>query len=359
MLRFLLNVNNRLYVHFFFWIGYYLQRVFFYIERYPNSHIVQLIETLGRMPIVYLNLYLLMPLFLKRKQNFLYSISLSISLALGTMFMLEIIGLMTRVEAIHYDLNGQALYSPRRVTNQLFHLITIVIITTIIKVLKDSYQTQQINQALVQEKLETELKFLKSQVNPHFLFNTLNNLYSLILMKSDKAGQTVLKLADIMSYMLHETQHNQVGLQREVQHIQDYIDLEKLRFGDELHLSFSFEGDFQEAYIAPMLLLPFVENAFKHSVTDDETPIHIHIQGDYQAGVLRFEVKNSVAPYTPELANKIKSSGIGLKNVQRRLELLYPQKYHLDLKKEENFFLVKLALSLNTFKHDKNTLPHH
>jgi two-component system, LytTR family, sensor kinase len=194
------------------------------------------------------------------------------------------------------------------------------------------------------ENLKTELQFLRSQINPHFLFNTLNNLVSLARKKSDMLEPSLLKLSGLMQYMLIEPENDRVNVMQEVDYLKNYIELQKLRFDIEVKISFECdETGLQQYDIAPMLLIPFVENAFKHGVgmLDDR---EISIRFSVKDSQLYFEVKNNFNAQTQE--QKDKSSGIGLLNVRKRLNLLYPSNYNLDILIEGNWHIVNLRIKL-------------
>ncbi|HAS46266.1 MAG TPA: hypothetical protein DCS93_37645 [Microscillaceae bacterium] len=350
LLAFVLNLNNRLYTHLLFWLAYYILRVSAYLERYPNTPQVQFFELFAKVIAVYINLYILMPYLLKKKKNLLYGLSFLLNLAICGVIQTEVVRQMMRSGI--YDQSEYVLYSAHKTSSIVFTIFTVVAYATIIKVLKEAYQNQQVNQQINQERLENELKFLKSQINPHFLFNALNNLYSLILMQSNKAKDVVLKLSDLLSYMLYETNQQLVSLAKDVEYLQGFIELEKLRFGDELTVETHFEGDLTHTYLPPMLLITLVENAFKHSIGDEDTLVHIRISLNCTHQQLVFEVENSLPPAPAHqaednLADGSKKRGIGLRNVQRRLELLYPHKHTLEIHPTKNTYLVKMSVDLS------------
>ena len=190
------------------------------------------------------------------------------------------------------------------------------------------------------EQLRTELSFLHMQINPHFLFNSLNTIYGMSLKKSDNAPKAVLKLSKLLRYMIEETGHNTVPLEQEVTYLNNYIDLQKMRSGPSLTVTFDVQGDINTANIAPMLLLPFVENAFKYGLNNSmESPIQIELTVNREWIV--FSVINR------KFENMERhSSGIGIPNVQRRLELLYPEKHELNIQDRGDTYYVKLKISL-------------
>lgn len=343
---FILDINNRLYVHLLFWLAYYLYRVGLYYDIYMYAPIVQFLELGAKVIAVYINLYVLMPFFLKKKKNFTYGFWLLFTLFICGVIQTEVVRQMMRWGI--YDQVEYTLYTAHKTFRMIVTIAMVVGYATVIKILKNAYQTQQINQELKQERLTNELKFLKSQINPHFLFNALNNLYSLILMKSTKAEEVVLKLADLLSYMLYETNQAMVALAKDIKYLKGFIELEKLRFGEELTVDFSSQGELQQVYIPPMLLMPLVENAFKHSSGDEDTLVNIRINLHYMHPQLSFEVENTVPPMPHTLDDTLprRNSGIGLHNVKRRLELLYPQKHTLNIQSLSGSYRVTMILDL-------------
>jgi two-component system LytT family sensor kinase len=193
------------------------------------------------------------------------------------------------------------------------------------------------------EKLETELKFLKSQINPHFLFNALNNVYTLSLIQSEQTPEVVMKLSEMLRYMLYDSSQNWVTLDQEIAYIQNYISLQELKDDDPLDITGTFEVNNPKVQIAPMILIPFVENAFKHSKIEDTENGWIKIVLLEDGKEIRFAVSNSIGN---QEATKDPTGGIGLKNVQRRLELEYPGKHQLSVEQEHQQFIIQLVIDL-------------
>jgi LytS/YehU family sensor histidine kinase len=181
------------------------------------------------------------------------------------------------------------------------------------------------------------------QVNPHFLFNALNNIYSLAIIEDSKrTGGSILKLSELMRYMLYEKEDKEgkVSLDKEIRYINSYIDLIKLRHLDDIHINFSIEGDINGKLIAPLLMFPLIENAFKHGVlTEKEKPVNIDLKITDQQ--MKFSISNFNNSY-----QKDDVGGIGLQNVKKRLDLIYGEKYKLDINKTEDRFNVNLLLPL-------------
>lgn len=191
------------------------------------------------------------------------------------------------------------------------------------------------------EKITAELQLLKAQVHPHFLFNTLNNIYSFSLDSSPKTPGLILKLSSLLSYMLYECNTKEVFLEKEMEIMKNYIDLERERYGNKLDISFSVQGDVKDKLIAPLLLLPFLENAFKHGISQQIGRYWLSIDVLVKSDVLRCKIINSKNEYVAYREN-----GIGIANVRKRLEFIYPGKHELKISDEGNFFVVSLSVKL-------------
>lgn len=189
--------------------------------------------------------------------------------------------------------------------------------------------------------IKAEKNFLVSQINPHFLFNTLNNIYSLTLLNDAKGSEAVLQLSRMLDYSLYSGTKEIVNLEKDIQYITNFIDLFKLKDDEIDTVSFNYSNANQKLKIAPMLLIPFVENAFKHGNIEDVTKGVIAISIETKGNMILFECKNSFV----EKKSVDKSSGIGIANVKRRLELLYPNDHHLEIKSDENNFIVTLSIT--------------
>ncbi|HET7115204.1 MAG TPA: histidine kinase [Hanamia sp.] len=193
------------------------------------------------------------------------------------------------------------------------------------------------------EKLNAELELLKAQLHPHFLFNTLNNLYSLVYEKSDKAPKMLMRLSGLLSYVLYECKANEVLLSKEIDIIKDYVALEKERYGDRLDVSFNFSGDIEDKMIAPMLFQPFIENAFKHGTSEQLGKVWMSIDLSVKENQLYFKIINSCDNSRVAVREK---HGVGIENVKKRLELLYPGKFELQNGIEDDVYIVSLSLEL-------------
>ena len=193
-----------------------------------------------------------------------------------------------------------------------------------------------------QEKTTAELQLLKAQVHPHFLFNTLNNIYSFSLDRSPKTPVLILKLSSLLSYMLYDCKAEEVRLEKEVQIMKDYIDLEKERYGDTIEISWNVEGDTRDNFISPLLMLPFLENAFKHGASEQIEKPWMGVDISVADNILKFKITNSKNEYIAH-----RSNGIGISNVKKRLGFLYPGKHALKINDEGDFFGVSLMVKLS------------
>jgi LytS/YehU family sensor histidine kinase len=195
-----------------------------------------------------------------------------------------------------------------------------------------------------QERLQSELAFLRSQISPHFIFNILNSIVYLIRSKSSELAESVtIKLSELMRYMLYESDNTQIPIGREIQYLTNYVELQKIRFEEDVRINLSVSSENESSLIEPMLMIPFVENAFKHGVgmiTDPEIDIQLHCSST----TLHFKVKNKTAGVALQ-EDKDHSSGIGIKNVRRRLELLYPEAHKLTIHETGEWYEVELQLN--------------
>ncbi|WP_143310556.1 sensor histidine kinase [Chitinophaga vietnamensis] len=216
-------------------------------------------------------------------------------------------------------------------------------IAAMLKLLRVQVQKEEKEKLLVKEKLETELKFLRNQINPHFLFNTLNNIYALARKKSDNTPEIVMKLSKLLRFMLYESRKDLIPIAEEIKMLNDCLELERIRYNERLTITFEKQVDNGQQLIAPLLLLPFIENAFKHGVSETRFESFIHIALQLKTGQLNFRVENTKENGTPGAI----TDNIGLGNVRRQLELMYKD-YHLQVDNEASVFKVHLHINLNS-----------
>ncbi|MBI1227162.1 MAG: hypothetical protein GC192_18165 [Bacteroidetes bacterium] len=219
----------------------------------------------------------------------------------------------------------------------------VVMVSTVLESVQLHRRQEYLASQIENEKLATELKFLKNQINPHFLFNVLNNVYTLSLIKSEQTAEVVMELSEMLRYMLYESNNERVPLAKEVKYIQNYISLQKLKDDEPYSVELDLQLSNPAAEIAPMLLIPFVENAFKHSRIEDKQQGWVKVSIIEQDNQLSFKVSNSL----PNMEfTKDPTGGIGLTNVQRRLELEYPDRHQLDIQKMSQSFSIQLTMDL-------------
>lgn len=291
----------------------------------------------------YVSIYKLLPDYLIPKRYFLfgvYGVYTFIILAIGTVFSI----FFALAYLTNFKFEKMTVLSKSSVFI-ITSICLVVIVVSAFKLLKLNLKQSKNNAKLEAKFLEAqlklkeqELKYLKMQIHPHFLFNTLNTMYGLALKKAEQAPDMILKLSNLLDYLLYQAEKPLVSFSEEIEHIKDYIALEKMRFNDTLDVTLVVELASENTTIAPMLLLPFVENSFKHgSITNGALQIDIEIKADLE--MVHFRIKNSNS-------NHISSQGgIGLDNIKKRLELLYPNRHKLTIENEDDAFEVYLQLN--------------
>ena len=225
----------------------------------------------------------------------------------------------------------------------LFPVLFIISMSTLYGFIIFMIRQARTNQEEQEERLRSELSFLRSQISPHFIFNVLNSIVYLIRSKSKNAERVTLELSELIRYMLYDSDNKHVMLESEVKYLTNYVELQKIRFGEDVKITLKLEGDFSNKTIEPMLLIPFVENAFKHGVGYVLKPL-IDIDIICFGNKFVFKVKNKVGPETSD--EKEPNSGIGLKNVKRRIELLYPNTHKLEIIQNNGYFESELNIEL-------------
>jgi two-component system LytT family sensor kinase len=234
----------------------------------------------------------------------------------------------------------------KRLYREFFHKVYLpVFLVVSIKLLKERFEEKSRRELLEKEKIAAELNFMKAQIHPHFLFNTLNNLYVLTLQKSEKASDVVLKLSEMLDYMLYRCNENRVTIAQEIQLIQNYIDLEQLRYGDRLELDFNKNIDKQQSQIAPLILVSLIENAFKHGASGAVAIPKIKIEIEVKNEHLLFSIYNTKPTEAQKDTTNFKK-GIGLVNTKSQLQLIYPNKHTIEIIEDKASYNVKLQINL-------------
>lgn len=291
--------------------------------------------------LVYFNLLYLIPSYLTQKRFLTYAALLILSALMITPLQMLI---------LYFKYAGYPGIQQEIINNQFASFIVACLVSstsTLFKIITDWARQLKERQELETQTMQSELRFLKSQINPHFLFNTLNNLYALTLKKSDKAPEIVIKLSEMMRYMLYECNEKSVLLSKEVNYIRNYIDLESLRQGQTVTIDFTVKGSISEQSIAPLIFIPFLENAFKHGLNNHITQGFVNIILEVKNHNIHFFIENSKPDNIPlQQPNRPKSGGIGLVNIHRRLNLIYPDQYDLKIDNNPKTYAVDLKLEL-------------
>jgi len=336
-------------VHLFFWLLILIVLLWDTFSAGPKPSTYEVMVKFGYFAIInlsifYINYFLLIPILVKQKKRY--------GLYIASIFML--IAIMVVIKTIVASLNrdffltyfseetGKIAYIEltRYAVFAIFVSGFFIVVSALLKFAIDWSGSERIQRDLVSEKRDMELQFLKSQLNPHFLFNSLNNIYSLAYQKSDKTPDAILKLSEIMRYMIYESNDSWVSLRKEITYVQSYIELQKLRFKDGAAVEFTLHGEVDDQKVVPLILISFVENAFKHGVANDpKDPIRINIIANQK--IINFSVTNKKSKY-----NKDAMGGVGLNNVERRLQLLYPDRYKLNIVNSATHYTTELMLDL-------------
>ena len=338
--------KNRIFlIHFSFWCLYFS---FFYYQasftrhgeevNYSRAFYDASTHILMMVALSYLNYFYLLPRFLVHKNLWKYLLEFIIPF-------IVIVTLHIFLKRYIYADVGESrkfLYSKKFIFQHASITLFIAIFVGMLKFAEDWLALEAKRKELENEKLTAELTFLKAQINPHFLFNTLNNLYYLAFTNSPNTTEVIAKLSQMMRYMIYDSNHEKVQLTKEIEYIENYISLEKLRLNNEIPINFEVEGNVNQAKIVPLILITFLENAFKHGVSNNSTDAYIK---------LKVAVKNNELIYTVEnsklTAKNHEKSGIGLQNVNRRLALSYAHKHQLEVCDEENDYKIRLSLDIS------------
>jgi hypothetical protein len=286
--------------------------------------------------VAYLNLYLAIPAFLRKERYLMYTLAVLLLAGLGAAWLFFVFD-----RWIDFLLPGYYFIAYYTIPQLMIFTGTLILLTTLIKLSRSWFLVLRVERLTAGQ----QLRVLQSQINPHFLLNSLQTLYALSLEHSVRTPEAILQLSDILKYTLYETDQPRVKLEKEIDMIRDYVEMYRYRIDPQrVRLLLSVTGDWGEEEIAPMLLIPFVENAFKHGLQSGRSPVEISVSLRLEPGALTFRVENSAAPESKE--KKPGSKGIGIDNTRHRLELLYPGKHHLQIQREPDRFRVELELKL-------------
>ena len=344
-------MKKRVLYHFAFWIIYYLWSSYVtasFDYRFYRAFMSEAFTLPLKIAVTYIILYYLLPkYFYTKKYRQLIFLFLLLVISTGIIFRIiqgEII-LPT-----YYPQRPFTPFDAARFMWAIFEVFAVAAIAVCIKMFTLKFESLQREVELKKEKLQAELSFLKAQINPHFLFNTLNNIYGLSLKGSTQTSDSILKLSSLLRFMLVDGAETKIKLCDEITNLENYIEIEKLRYNNRLNIIFEKNIDNENEMIAPLLLLPFVENSFKHGASESRSFFTINISISLKNRILSFSVIN-------EKENEESNSnniGIGLKNIKRQLELIYQKNHSIEIINSKNNFEVYLTIDLG--EHDKALL---
>lgn len=288
----------------------------------------------------YANYYVFIPKLYVPKKYVLFSIVILVSFLI-VLFIPEIFIIGKKLGPPNHQMPHHPAPPPKKpfsllVNHNLFQFIGVFAFSLLLKIRERLKQTEN-------EKTNAELSYLKAQINPHFLFNTLNSIYSLAILKSEKTADAIVKLSDMMRYVLNDSNANFTELEKELSYITNYIDLQRMRLNPNVTLNYVCEGTVYDKKIAPLVLIPFIENAFKHGVNSEEDS-DIDIKINITDKDLKLIVKNKCVTTNNNTLNK---SGLGIENTKQRLNLLYPENHSLEISELNNYYLVNLTLNIH------------
>lgn len=335
----LMLFRRRWWQHLAFWLLVFLVLVNIFSTSGSFEKIDLIYTAIFLLPLVgicYLNLYYFIPKFLRREKYLLYGLSFPTLLSAGALFLFILFD-----RWIDLILPNYYFISYYSVGQLMIYTGSLLVLTTLLKLSRSWFKLLRV------ERMTTsvQLKSLQSQINPHFLLNSLQTIYALSLEKSEKSPEVILQLSEILKYTLYETEQPRIGLDKEIQLINNYVEMYRYRVDPVRNdIKLNVEGDPEELKIAPMLLIPFIENTFKHGLQGVGGNSFVSIEIYIDSKGLEFSTRNSTGPANPLQADDRK--GIGIENTKQRLELLYPGRHALKIGKEGKEYVVNLKLEL-------------
>jgi len=297
------------------------------------------LQLLFAMMVTYFNYFILLPRYLKHQRAWKYFFEFAVPFAI--LIFLRVV--MQRYVMESFGFHERYYYTTFYVVQLSFDTLLITIFVGMLRFATEWFELEAKRKQMENDKLMSELKFLKAQINPHFLFNTLNNLYYLAYSQSPNTTEVIAKLSQMMRYMIYDSNYQQVLLSREIEYMQNYISLERLRLNNEVPIDFVVEGEAENKLITPMIFITFLENAFKHGVSANNPDSWVKISIKIKGNECIYTVENSKLKSVSESKEK---SGIGLQNLKRRLELSYPEKHTLKTDEQSDRYFVQLTLTL-------------
>jgi sensor histidine kinase YesM len=333
--------------HIIFWIIIYFTYVISYggygNNNFHDEFIINGMLLPVRIVFTYIMLYLLLPLVIQRQYAWFILLTVVHTFIFGFLIWItyrQFIIMNSDISVYEYKV-----FYFSKIFVSIISNSGILLLACMLKLFKWWYIDQLYKLQIEKEKTESELNYLKAQINPHFLFNTLNNLYALTLQNSNKASDIVIKLSGLLDYMLYYAKADKVPLDKELTIIENYIELEKIRYGERLNMVYEVVGDRNSIQIAPLILIPLIENAFKHGASNDRAKPSIKVLVRIGNALLNVTVENTVPDY--KIINKDVSNGIGLNNLKRLLDLIYKDGYILNVDSGDKYYKVNLEIKCN------------
>ena len=340
-------------IHMFLWmIMIIVPLILFQSPEHKINWAKQIFAWVGLITIFYFNYFLLIPKLLNKSKFLIYACSILflIILSFASAYAMQSkASLIIDLKASNFPppKEGWSLMADSMLRGRgavaMIACFLILAISTSIKVTEQWYANEKERKEIQTQKLSAELSLLKQQINPHFFFNTLNSIYSLASRKSEKTPEAIIKLSELMRYIIYESDKEFVPLRKELEYISNYVQLQRLRIKEDVEVLYTTEGEFNDIMIEPMILLPFIENAFKHGVDYSQT-CRILIAVKVSASALILVVENPLIKKQKSLIDE--SSGKGLANSRKRLELLYPGQHELTISDKNDTFRIELKLNL-------------
>ena len=344
------NQTKFLASHILLWVAVWFFYVYFFSYNSTNSLYVTWFSSIllpVTMATTYTTVYYLIPNYLLMRRYFLFALYSAYTLIFTAYFVI-----ITMFGSLMFLSNFDVTGMPPMSRNFVFILILVYLITglvSFVSILSHNFRTISKNKELQNKILDTqlqikaqELDYLKKQIHPHFLFNSLNTIYGFSLKRSEQTPDIILKLSNLLDYILYQVKENRVSLREEIKHIKEYISLEEIRFQDTLDVDLRHNNFSETIKVPPMLFIPFVENAFKHgNIVSGK--LKIEMEFNLENETIDFQIKNTI---TPEAADA-ETFGIGLTNIKKRLDLLYPEHYELKSRKKDTWYSVNLKINLH------------
>ena len=328
--------------HILFWLVYIVSEYFANLMHMsPGNEVRFLRATLLTLPVLLIPTYFITLFVVPRYLNtakwpyfILWILVIGVLIFFGRIQWAEIVNYLQ--SGTYYEI------PPSKILKNIIRDYSVIALAVCISIIGDYAKKQKLNEQLTKANVDAEIKLLKGQLHPHFLFNSLNNIYSLALTKSDQTADSILKLTELLDYLVYQASKNKVELSKEVDLLLHYIELEKLRHGDRLVVETDIRMENENIHVAPLILLPFAENSFKHGGPGQDGIFKINITLMSDGKKLLFEMSNTKKRNRTESV----SGGIGLKNIRERLNFLYPGKHVLSIKDEADDYTVKLEIRI-------------